>query len=46
MPKDVPQANFVECKVYGAKVTLVDGLISDCAQIVKDRMKDGSMFPR
>jgi len=34
MPRDVPQANFVECKAYGAYVTLVDGLISDCAKLV------------
>ena len=34
MPRDVPQANFVECKAYGARVTLVDGLISDCARMV------------
>ncbi len=44
MPKDVPQANLVECKMYGAKVTLVDGLISDCARIVRDRMKDEGWF--
>ena len=37
MPRDVPQANFIECKAYGAKVTLVDGLISDCGKIVGDR---------
>lgn len=36
MPKDVPQANYIECKAFGAKVTLVDGLISDCAKIVND----------
>jgi threonine synthase len=34
MPRDVPQANFVECVAYGAHVTLVDGLISDCAKLV------------
>src|SRR5436190_16771664 len=34
MPRDVPQANFIECKAFGAHVTLVDGLISDCAKIV------------
>jgi threonine synthase len=34
MPQDVPQANYIECKAYGSKVTLVDGLISDCAKIV------------
>jgi threonine synthase len=44
MPSDVPQPNFVECKLYGAKVTLVDGLISDCARIVKDRMDEEGWF--
>lgn len=34
MPKDVPRANYIECKAAGAHVTLVDGLISDCARIV------------
>jgi threonine synthase len=37
MPKDVPQANYIECKTLGANVTLVDGLISDCARIVAER---------
>ena len=37
MPKDVPQANYLECKAYGANVTLVDGLISDCGKIVATR---------
>src|SRR5579862_4835627 len=34
MPRDVPQANYIECKAFGASVTLVDGLISDCAKLV------------
>lgn len=37
MPQDVPQANFIECKAYGARVTLVNGLISDCGRIVAER---------
>jgi len=37
MPRDVPQSNFIECKAFGAKVTLVDGLISDCGRIVGER---------
>src|SRR5664279_6208485 len=37
MPKDVPLANQVECLAYGAHLTLVDGLISDCARIVGER---------
>lgn len=37
MPLDVPQSNYIECKAFGAKVTLVDGLISDCAKMVAAR---------
>jgi threonine synthase len=37
MPRDVPQANYIECKAFGANVTLVDGLISDCGRIVAER---------
>ena len=36
MPKDVPLANRIECDYYGAHVTLVDGLISDCARKVAE----------
>jgi threonine synthase len=36
MPEDVPMANRVECHYYGAHVTLVDGLISDCARKVAE----------
>jgi threonine synthase len=37
MPRDVPQSNYIECKAYGAQVTLVDGLISDCGKMVAER---------
>ncbi len=37
MPNDVPQSNFIECKAFGANVTLVNGLISDCGRIVAER---------
>ena len=40
MPQDVPLANRIECEAYGAKVTLVNGLISDCARIVGERIKE------
>jgi threonine synthase len=40
MPKDVPMANRIECDYYGAHVTLVDGLISDCAAKVADLKKN------
>ncbi len=36
MPIDVPAANRIECDYYGAHVTLVDGLISDCARRVAE----------
>jgi threonine synthase len=39
MPQDVPLANFLEGIVYGADVTMVDGLISDCARMVGEKMK-------
>ena len=37
MPKDVPIANRMESEYFGAHVTLVDGLISDCARMVAER---------
>jgi threonine synthase len=37
MPADVPQSNYIECKAFGARVTLVNGLIGDCARIVNER---------
>ena len=39
MPKDVPFANYLEGVVYGADVTMVDGLISDCARMVGEKIK-------
>ena len=44
MPKDVPMANRVESQYYGASVTLVDGLISDCARIVGERREKEGWF--
>src|SRR5215472_3098428 len=44
MPQDVPLANLVECKSYGAHVTLVNGLISDCAKIVNERKQAEGWF--
>jgi threonine synthase len=39
MPHDVPLANYLEALAYGAQITLVDGLISDCARMVAE-LKD------
>jgi threonine synthase len=44
MPKDVPFANYVEAKTYGANVTLVEGLISDCGRIVAERKEQEGWF--
>jgi len=44
MPHDVPMANYVEAVAYGARVTLVDGLISECARIVAERKDQESWF--
>src|ERR1700756_2411947 len=44
MPKDVPMANRIECEFYGAHITLVDGLISDCARMVGERKEKKGWF--
>lgn len=36
MPADVPAAFRAECTALGAQVTLVDGLITDCARRVRE----------
>jgi threonine synthase len=44
MPKDVPIANRIESDYFGAHVTLVDGLISDCARMVTERREKEGWF--
>jgi threonine synthase len=44
MPKDVPMANRIECEFYGAHITLVEGLISDCARMVAERKEKEGWF--
>jgi threonine synthase len=44
MPRDVPMANRIESEYYGAHVTLVDGLISDCARMVAERKEKEGWF--
>ncbi|MFQ5849076.1 MAG: threonine synthase [Candidatus Binatia bacterium] len=42
MPADAPQANQIEVIRYGAKLTLIDGLISDCGRLVAEgREREG-----
>jgi threonine synthase len=44
MPKDAPKVNMVECHIVGAKVVLVDGLISDAGKLVKGGMEPMQWF--
>lgn len=44
MPDDVPQSNFLESVAYGAHVSLIDGLISDCGRIVAERKQAEGWF--
>ena len=42
MPKDTPRANVVECEQMGARVTLMDGLITDCgAEVARRKEAEG-----
>jgi threonine synthase len=44
MPDDVPHSNFLECMASGARVTLINGLISDCARMVGERKQQEGWF--
>ncbi len=35
MPQDTPSVMKAECRIYGATVLLVDGLIDDCGTLIK-----------
>ncbi|PYK08659.1 MAG: threonine synthase [Verrucomicrobia bacterium] len=42
MPRDTPRANIIECRELAAHVTLIDGLITDCAaEIARRKEKEG-----
>ena len=42
MPRDTPRANVIECREFGAQVTLIDGLITDCgAEIARRKSEEG-----
>jgi threonine synthase len=42
MPKDTPRANIVECEQTGAKVMLLNGLITDCgAEVARRKDAEG-----
>jgi threonine synthase len=44
MPEDTPQANVVECRITGATVILVEGLISDAARLAGARAREEGWF--
>lgn len=44
MPSHTPKAFKNECEMFGAKVVLVDGLISDCAKRVREINANGEYF--
>jgi threonine synthase len=44
MPRDTPAANRVECEQLGARVTLIDGLITDCGAEVGRRKEAEGWF--
>src|SRR5438874_3660308 len=44
MPRDTPRANVIECRELGAHVTLIDGLITDCAAEIARRKTEEGWF--
>ena len=45
MPVDAPDVNKIECQIVGAKVFLVNGLITDAGKMVADGIPDMGWFP-
>jgi len=44
MPADAPEANRVECLLYGAEVIRVDGLISEAGRVIEERAAERGWF--
>lgn len=44
MPRDTPLANRIECEMTGARVSLIDGLITDCGAEVARRKDEEGWF--
>lgn len=44
VPQDVPAPFVAEMKALGAQVTLVDGLITDCARFLREGVEAGRWF--
>lgn len=44
MPSDAPEANRIECRAFGAELTLVDGLISDAGRVTAEGVAEHGWF--
>jgi len=44
MPQDAPEMNKLECQIYGADLTLVNGLISDAGKLIAQGVKEHGWF--
>ncbi len=44
MPRDTPVVNQMECVAAGARVYLIDGLITDCGALVRDGIEQMEWF--
>jgi threonine synthase len=44
MPQDAPEINKLECQIYGADLTLVNGLISDAGKLIAQGVKENGWF--
>lgn len=44
MPRQTPQVFQLDCRIMGARVTLIDGNISDCGAAMREDNKDGQWF--
>ncbi|MSP13646.1 MAG: threonine synthase [Chloroflexi bacterium] len=44
MPKDAPLINQLECRMFGAELTLVDGLISDAGRLIAQQVQQYGWF--
>ena len=44
MPADVPRPFINECRVLGAQVTLIDGLITDCGKAAREGVEKHGRF--
>ncbi|MFQ5854183.1 MAG: threonine synthase [Anaerolineae bacterium] len=44
MPQDAPAINQLECRLFGARLTLVDGLISDAGKLITQGIAEHDWF--